>query len=1020
MHSFRSGSTVSGFRILRSCPMTEEPGLAVEARHPRTGLHVLHLANADPENLFAIAFRTPPPDNSGVAHIVEHSVLGGSLRFPVKDPFLEMLKSSMATFINAMTYTDRTVYPVASNVKADFINLVTVYLDAVFHPRIAPETLEQEGHHLAFEKPGDTRGELFLTGIVYNEMKGAFSDPDARVDSCSSRLLFPDTIYRFESGGLPEEIPNLDYEAFSAYYRAHYHPANAYVFLYGDIPTEEMLTFLDAQLGDLPTSSPPAVSDPVQPKWRAERSTEILLPIGADESPAANGQVTMNWYLGPLEDPVDDLAMAVLDRALLGDAAAPLRKALVDSRLGDDLTSSGYENGSFLTSFHVGLKGVNAERAGEVEKGICDSLARIARDGIPSRRIEAAFRQLTYERCEIRPLHPLHVMEDAFGVWLYGRDPLRFLDTGRNLHELRSRWEHQPDFFIRLLQDGLLTNRHRLTVIGRPVPGLAAEREDKHRRDLAGRRDAMGERERRRIAREAVQLAELQECPDSPEALARLPQLQLSDVPPEPSRLACVTEPVGDGCTVIHNEVFTNGINYVLLGIDVTDLPSDLVEHLPVYAGLFNRLGTGSADYLATAERLAWLTGGVQAGVLPAKHVETGADSIFLTLSFKALDDTFGEAWSLVEELFHELDFRDAGRLRNVLVQRKSALLSQVASNGHRLAALQAGRGLSGLAGLSWLWHGLPQVRSAQMTVAREDDESLAEACRKLENLRRFLVRAPLRIVSFSGNPAFRSRVEQRASRWAQTCAGECLREGPREFFARDAPSARAPEGLSFDLDVAFCARCLPAPGLHERETVPMHVAAQLLSYGFLWDEIRVKGGAYGAFCRYDPVGAVLSLISYRDPDPRRTLGVFAELDDRVRDADWTPDLIRRAVIACAKDDQRPVRPASATADALSRYVSGVDDGWRREYRRRLLGVDTEAVRGVFRALTAHGVNGERATCVVASRRVLRTLGNDVRIESVVTSPPTGPTTGQTADTRWPGSGLSGTRDRLPSRFRPL
>jgi Zn-dependent M16 (insulinase) family peptidase len=357
------GEVVAGFRVTGVTPLPALRVVVVEAIHERTGLRLCHLVADDSENLISFAFRTPPPDDTGVPHILEHSVLGGSRKFPVKEPFLELLKMSMATFINAMTYPDKTVYPVASTVRQDFLNLADVYFDAVFHPNITPMTLKQEGHHLAFERAGDPDSPLVIKGIVYNEMRGAYSDVDSLIDRESMRGLFPDSPYGRDSGGDPDSIPSLTYSDFVGFYRRLYHPSNAFVFAYGDLPSEELLAFLDRRLADCPPAGDVDTVLARQPRWSEPVEARFPFPIARGESGERRGAVTLNWLVGDTLDVMGDLAMSMVDVLLLGSSAAPLRRALVDSQLGDDLTSSGYNSGILEPTFHVGLKGIDLERS---------------------------------------------------------------------------------------------------------------------------------------------------------------------------------------------------------------------------------------------------------------------------------------------------------------------------------------------------------------------------------------------------------------------------------------------------------------------------------------------------------------------------------------------------------------------------------------------------------------------------------------------------------------------------------
>lgn len=966
------GRVIAGFLVTEVREVPELRSLAVQATHVRTGLRVLHLFNDDTENLFAIAFRTFPIDNTGAAHILEHAVLGGSERFPVRDPFLEMLKSSMATFINAMTYNDRTVYPVASNVKADFFNLVMVYLDAVFHPCITPMTLAQEGHHLAVEKANDGVCSLRIKGIVYSEMMGALSDPDTLIESLQNRLLLPDTPYRYETGGLPECIPELSYADFLSFYDANYSVGNARVFLYGDIPTEEQFLFLDDQLMRVGPGNPAGFHVPYQTPWREPRRVRIQVPIAFDEAPSENGTVTLSWGLGPASDIFEDLIMEVVDRLLLGDAAGPLRRALIESRLGDDLSSSGYDSENWISTFHIGLRGMDAATADAMETIVMETLRSIADNGFPDERIRSVLRQLRFDHCEIQESYPVALMEDVFNAWLYDRDPLFFVDLGHSLVELGQRWEADPGIFSRAVREKLLDNPHRLMLVAVPIVGLAERAEEKRECEMAFRWENFSEEERAEIEKQTRQLEEAQNAPNSAAALAALPKLRKDQVPPVPLCINTDVHTLSSGCTLLHNHIPTNGIDYVALAYDLTGLPETLLDLVPVYADLVGKLGSTSCDYVRLAERITDVTGGLGASASIGIRVVDGVPRLFLITSVKSLEETFHDAWDTLLEVTHQPDFRDRRRLRDVLQQRKAAFHSSLNPNGHIYAMLQAGRHASPLSHVAWRWRGLPQVHFSQ-AVIEEGNKGLYGIVEHLEALRDFLSIKGPSVVSCTGGTMLADSVSKRISAaWHQT---DVSRYGGSEegFPGHLCLGGPVFEGVSINSDVAFCAASVPTVAANDWRSIPLQVAAQLLSYDYLWEEIRVKGGAYGAMCRYDASLGTLGMASYRDPSPEATMNTFLRLSDYLDKTHWTDETISRAVIACAKGDHVPVRPQEGTMASLWRFICGITDDWRAGRRRQLLETDADTVREVLREVL-ESTPGEIGRCVLAPERQVRKI----------------------------------------------
>ncbi len=966
--TWRAGVECCGFRVTRVRRTPVLPCLAIEARHLRTGARFLHLVADDPENLFAIAVRTPPPDDTGVPHILEHSVLGGSRKYPVKDPFVEMLKMSMATFINAMTYPDRTVYPVASTVEKDFFNLADVYFDAVFHPDISPLTLDQEGHHLEFVRPGDIASPLTIKGIVYNEMKGAYSDLDSVVDRVSTRGLFPDTPYGRDSGGDPEAIPRLTYARFRGFFERFYHPSNAFFFLYGGIPTEEHFTFLDARLRDCPERRDIRVRIRRQPRWTAPQEITVAFPIGPGEDPDRRGAVTMNWLVSEVSDVSTNLAMNVVDHLLLGTAAAPLRKALVDSRLGEDLTPSGFAEGVRETSFHVGLKGTSVARRGEITALVDKVLRQTVRDGFAPDKIENALHQLEYGHREIQGMFPLRLMGWVYNAWLYGLDPLTFLRTAEQLDALRDQVEREPGLFSRLVSEHLLDNPHRLTAVVRPEVGLLRRREKALARRLARRKRRMSSSELEAIARRAAELDRLQSAPNPPEALAALPQLHLGDVPPDPRAIPTEVIPVGDQLPLLRNAVFANGVNYLVLAFDLGGLPRELLSEVSVLAGLFSRMGAAGRSYAETADRIAAVTGGVSAGVFAATHaLDSSRTQGYFTVSLKALDRKFPDALQLVRQLLFELDLNDVRRLKDVLTQIQARRRAAIVPSGHQFAARRAAHSLSGVSELLELWYGVSALRSGEEILA--DFERRERRLRaRLERVRAYLVGAAPVAASFTGTDVFVETVAE----WLRGAFDRRSPTGLGRGLASAIPVAVAPirEGLAVESDVAFCARVLRAPHASAVEAPLLRVFSQLAAFEYMWEEIRVKGGAYGGMSMYDGVAGALTFLSYRDPSVARTLGVFDRVREYVERSRWTAEDVERAVIGCAKADERPVRPGPATSTALRRFLVGLDETVRRERRRVLLRASVNAVReAALRVLDDEANPGN--TCVVAAREEL-------------------------------------------------
>jgi hypothetical protein len=964
--SIQAGETCEGFTARRVTPLKNLRAVAYEMAHRRTGAKLLHVHAQDAENLFCIAFPTPPEDDTGLPHILEHAVLGGSRKYPVKDPFVEMVKMSMATFINAMTASDHTMYPVASNVRQDFYNLAEVYWDAVFHPRLARTTFQQEGHHLELARRDDLASDLLIKGIVYNEMKGAYSSADAIVARFCFRGLFPDTPYGRDSGGDPERIPELTYQDFKFFHREHYHPSNAHIFIYGDIPTPDHLVFLKSRLKAY-ASRPVAFNMPRQPRWTEERVRQESYPVGKTDDLSKKTYLTLSWVVGDGTDGMDVLAFSLLELILLGHHGAPLRKALIDSKLGEDLTHSGFSSGRLESTFSVGLKGSEPGRREQFVKLVLETLARIADEGIPRERIETAFQQIAYHYLEIESMFPLWLMSRALWTWLYGADPLTFLRADELLADLRRRIEAEPAMFSGLIRERLLNNPHRLSLECVPDRELQGRKDAAFSARMAQLKSGLPKRKLERVAEEADELERLQSRPNPPEALATLPQLKVSDLPPKPKHIPTTVEQPGGGVTFLRNDVFANGVNYLHLDLNLAGLPEELFPSLPLYGDCVRKMGAAGLDYVKTAERIAAHTGGV--GFYAQCHAHAAQEQISLRragFTLKALDGRLDQALGVLHDLLYELDLRDTARLKEVVVQARAANRSSIPWRGVPLAMRHAARGLSLESHLQEILYGLPQVRSIE-ELAGSFDSQQDQLVARLEAIRQYIRDHGVLTASFTGTPAEGDRIARCLAGWMNERRSAAAAERPVSFRPGAAPPR---EGLAFPMEVAYCTHVFPAPHLSSPDAPLLMVASHLLSLGYFWEEVRIKGGAYGGGCGYNGLERNWYLYSYRDPWVKRTLDIFGALLSHVRTADWTRADIDRAIIGTAKEGERPIRPGAATGTALWRCVAGETRELREARHAAILrATPAEVKRAVLEMLERDYARG--GTCVVSSREKL-------------------------------------------------
>lgn len=977
------GQVCSGFSIKKITPLPELAITAVEAEHEFSGARLLHLYADDDENLFALAFKTPPPDDTGIAHILEHAVLGGSGKYPVKEPFVEMLKMSMATFINAMTYPDKTVYPAASNVKKDFFNLFDVYFDAAFNAAITPVTLKQEGHHLAFDRPGDIESPLTIKGVVYNEMKGAYSDLDSLIGRSGFSSLFEDSVYRFDSGGNPAEIPELTYERFRNFYETYYHPANARIFLYGNIPPDDQFAFLDTRLRECsPRPQSFIVPEiPEERRWHQPRTKTEEYPVAPDEDTAGKTAVTFNWLVGDISDPLTDLAMEVVDQLLLGHSGAPLSRALIESGLGDDLTSSGYDNDCWQTSFHVGLKGTDADKQENVERLVYDTLEKVVKEGLDPEHVKRALHQMEYSHREIQSMFPLRLMDWVYNSWLYDYDPLIYLRTNHYLDELRNWYERNPACFSELIRERILENRHRCTVVLTPQPGLQQQRRLQLSKKLEGLRRSKSRDELLEIDREARRLEELQGKPNDPQDVARLPQLTLDDIPPRPASIPASAEDLTAGIPFVRTNLFSNGVNYLLVGFDLDSFPTSLYRYIPAFCSVIPRLGTDKLSYDEMAEKLAENTGRFQLGTFnTADALEPERKMGFVTMSLKTLDSTVDKATAAVGELLTDFDLDDHARLANVVKQIRQRSISSIIPAGHQFANRHAVRNLSPSAAMEYLYGGLPQLRLID-ALAGDFDNEVTDFKEKLTEVRNGISLGDHLCFAYTGDDAGEEVVKDFARSLIPADSASRRRDESSALSSLEIPDNDKVihEGLAIEADVAYCARAWKAPHFSDPRAAAVMVMSHLLTFDYLWDELRAKGGAYGAFAFYDGNAETFSLVSYRDPHVKRTLDVYEGAREYILNKNWSEDEIRRAVIACTKDSAKPIRPGWATSAALWRYLSRLSDEERQRRREMLQRVTVADVKKAGQEILAEA-DVPSNVCVVSSRDKLEQANREMHI----------------------------------------
>ncbi|MCX7982453.1 MAG: insulinase family protein [Syntrophales bacterium] len=931
---WRAGETFQDFVIERVEELTEIRTTIYLARHQRVGAQVVDLHCQDRENVFAVAFMTPPIKSDGLPHILEHCVLAGSVNYPVKDAFNELIRGTLQTFLNAFTYPDRTIYPVASQVKADFYNLARVYSDLVFRPLLKKETFAQEGHHLEFSVPDDPSSPLIISGVVYNEMKGAYSSPENLMFKAIQEHLFPDTIYRFDSGGEPEEIIKLTYEEFVAFHRKYYSPSNARFFFYGDISPEENLAFLSDLIAPL-EGKVVHCDIPPQLRWTEPRMVKKPFPILKQEDPAKKGVVNVAWLLADQGHRLDTLLLEIISGILVGTAAGPLRKALIDSRLGEDLSPvTGFETDLRETFFVVGLRGTDTAKAREVEEITLQTLREIVKKGIDRDLVEAVLHQVEFAGKEIvRKTFPygLKLMGRVFQAWPYGGDIVQAINFPVLIENVRRRWKEEPRLFEMTIEKWLINNHHRLLCVMEPSSSYLEEREERTKEFLAEKRLSMKEEDVMRILEEAKRLKMYQQSPDSPEAVNKIPRLSKSDLERQVEIVPTEVKEQGD-ITILTHDLFTNGIAYLDLAFDTAHIPEDMIPYLPLLGKLMSGLGAAGLSYEDMAKRIALNTGGIS--ISPAcglRYGKRGEVWERLMVRTCALYRKIDEAINTVCDLLTECDFSDRKRIEDLLMERKNRLTSAIVPSGHLFAKMMAASSLSLPAWREEQWEGRSQLLlvSQSLDSFRDDPDSFVE---KMIELKETIIQKGGLVINLTADEEGMKKLSD-----CLPALLERLKNTPRVRLRVDHLPIPRHMGIVVPAEVSYVAGAIPAPLYGEKSVASMLVVSKYLSNGYLYKTIRVQGGAYGGSCVYDPASGVFVFLSYRDPHIVRTIGVFRETANVVFGTTPAEEEIEKAIVSTIGAMDRPLDPSGKGYVALTRYLSGLGDDYRQALRESIL-----------------------------------------------------------------------------------
>ena len=931
-------------------------------KHKKTGARVMLIENSDENKVFNIAFRTPPKNSTGVAHILEHSVLCGSREFPLKDPFVELVKGSLNTFLNAMTYPDKTCYPVASCNDRDFQNLMHVYLDAVFYPNIykKEEIFRQEGWNYHLEQK---EGPLKYNGVVYNEMKGAFSSPDDVLEREIMNSLFPDTTYGCESGGDPVNIPDLSYEEFLDFHRQYYHPSNSFIYLYGNMDMEEKLEFIDSHY--LSAFDSLAIDSQIrdQEAFAQVKDIQKNYPVSEDEGEEDNTYLSYNMVVGEAADINLSLAFEVLDYALLSAPGAPLKQALLDAKIGKDIYGS-FEDGIKQTYFSIVAKGANLSQKEEFVKVIRDTLTKIMEEGIDKKAVTAGINYYEFRFREADfSSYPKGLMYglDILSSWLYDdTKPFCEVQLLEGFEFLKKALEE--GYFEDLIRKYLLDNTHGAILSLVPEKGLAAKRDKELEEKLENYRKSLSDEELTRMVENTKALEAYQESEEDPEALTCIPMLSREDIKKEITGLTNEEHYVDDSLFLYH-DVCTNGIGYADLLFEIHDFDVNTVHYLGLLKSVLGAVDTENYSYGELFNEVNARTGGIAYGIEVFDDAQdTDAFRAMFAVRGKALYPEMDFMFSMIREVLTTSKLTDTKRLYEIIARVRSRAQASLASAGHSTAVLRGASYASPMAAFQDEMAGIGYYQFIEK-LEKDFDSCKDEIVKNLRKVMEEVLRPENFCVSYTGERESLDVVKAQAAGIKKV-----LFNGQKPESVKQAPCIKKNEAFKTSGQVQYVAQNGNFRKKGLEYTGALEILKVILSYDYLWINLRVKGGAYGCMSGFKRNGESF-LVSYRDPHLKRTLEVYQGVPDYIRAFEADEREMTKYIIGTISNKDVPRTPQMQGSISKTAYFSNVTEDMLQKERNQILGAQKEDIQKL--AALVEAVLSDDQICVVGSETAI-------------------------------------------------
>ena len=932
-------------------------------RHKKSGARIAILSNNDDNKVFYIGFRTPPEDETGVPHIIEHTTLCGSKKFPVKDPFIELAKGSLNTFLNAMTYPDKTVYPVASCNDQDFKNLMDVYLDAVFNPNITKyeEIFKQEGWHYELTGKDD---ELKINGVVYNEMKGAYSSPDEVLSSQIYRSLFPDNTYSKDSGGNPEYIPKLTYEAYLDFYHKYYHPSNSYIYLYGDMDVVERLEWLDKEYLSLYDYKKVNSEINKQPAFDEIKNVEAQYSITMDDSQENKTYLSYNRVVGDTLDEMLYQAFDVLDYALVSSPGAPVKQALIDAGIGDDVYGS-YDAGILQPVFSFVAKNANASQADEFENIIENTLKEVVKTGINKEALlaginssEFKFREADFGQFPKGLLFGLNCLDS----WLFDdMKPFIHLECLGTFAKLRKAVD--TDYFEKLIQEYLLDNTHGSSVTVKPKRGLGNEREEALAKELSDYKASLSDEEIKKLIEDTEHLKKYQEEPSSDEDLRKLPMLTRADMKKNAMPFSNIEDELLD-VKVVRHDIESNGIDYISFLFDAGDFAQSELGYLGFFTNALGLVSTEKYSYTDLANATNIYTGGISTGTASHPDIKDRNNFVFkFEVKLKVLEKNLDKALELMEQMLLSSDFTDTKRLGELVAQIKARLQANLSSSGHLVAAMRSMSSFSRYALYQDELKGIAFYRSI-CHIEKELSESPNSVSDKLAAIARKLFARNRMLISFTGNNEAYGNAKPSLEK---VIAG--FNKMSAVGNQAEVHFNTAKEAFIDASQIQYVAKTGDFICEGYEYTGALRLLRIILSYDYLWINVRVKGGAYGCMNTFLRSGESY-FVSYRDPNLSDTLDVYDRIPEYIKS--FSPDErdMTKYIIGTFSALDTPMNPEAQGSRSLSAYLEGITYEQIQKERNEILNAQPEDIRRLADLVEA--VLKKDSICVIGNENMIK------------------------------------------------